>query len=1506
MADNPLVAQRKDSTTAITGIGIAESAADVYNGVESKSWLEAGLGAAGVGLEALSLALDPVGTLLQYAVSWLMEHVKPLSDALDWLAGDADQIAAYAQTWKNVAQATGQVAQDYAAEVAKGTAGWAGAAADAYRAAARRHGEQITAAGTAADTIGTVVEVVGVLVGAVREIVRDLVSECVATLIARIPQWIAEIGGTLGIATPHVVASAASLIAKWVNRIKDFIKKLVRSLEKLRPLMKRLGEIWDAIRKALTKGRGGAPHAPRSPDTPTSPASTKPTGAKPPDKPTTSPAGTSPTASHPPDGGHPTSPTSTNPSTSPGSTSTTPSTHGRPVTPGGRPPAPGGKKPRGGGKKTSPDRPKNPNGTSKQTKDRTCSRDPIDVATGEMVLRQNDVELAGVLPLVLSRTHVSSYRSGRWFGRSWSSTVDQRLEVDDEGVVLVADDGLTLVYPTPTAGASVLPETGARWPLSIVDDNYVVTVPELGQTLHFAPGNGSGLPLRAIVDRNGHRVDLDYDDSGVLAGLRHSGGYRITVESAAGLVTALRLAGGDRGGDLVLVRYVYDDARRLVEVRNSSGQALRFDYDNAGRITGWQDRNGVWYRYVYDEHGRCVRTVGADGFLDGTLAYDTDNRVTVVTDSLGHRTTYHLNQLGQVIREVNPLGQATLSEWDRYHRLLSRTDPLGRVTRYRYDEAGNLLAVTRPDGTEAVVSYNELSLPVRVEEPDGAVWQRSYDERGNLLSVTNPTGATTRYTYDQRGQLTSVVDALGNTRRVETNAAGLPVAVTDPLGATTRYTRDAFGRVTDITDPLGGVTDLGWTVEGKLAWRTLPDGSTERWRYDGEGNLVEHVDALGQATRTTYVGFDLPATETAPDGSRLTFTHDTELRLVAVTNPQGLVWRYEYDPAGNLVRETDFNGRVLTYTYDEAGQLASRTNGAGQSIHYTRDVLGNVVEQRSPDGTSTFAYDPAGRMIRAANTHAELTFHRDPLGQVLTETCADRSVVSTFDPLGRRLLRQTPSGAVSRWEYDAGDQPVALHTAGRTLRFRHDAAGREIQRALDTGPVLASTWDPAHRLLSQTLTAPAQPAPASQARVVQHRAYHYRPDGYLTGVDDHLSGPRRFDLDAAGRVTAVHAPGWTERYAYDPAGNLTHAAWPTPPAAPGAEAQGDRAYAGTLIQRAGNVHYQHDPQGRVLLRQHRTLSGKTLTWHYTWDAEDRLTAVTTPDGQRWRYLYDPLGRRIAKQRLAPDGISVVEQVDFTWDGVVLAEQTHTLLQPTGPASRTTTWDWEPGTFRPIAQVERSPLRDAPQEWVDQQFYAIVTDLVGTPTELVDPAGNLAWHHRSTLWGAYLPSPRTPAYCPLRFPGQYHDPETGLHYNYFRYYDPLTSRYTTPDPLDLAGGPNPHTYVPNPAAWLDPLGLAPCTVRMRHYTNAKGKAGILETGIIKASDQNKVFMVPAKGKPMSPRDAEAALGIGRGRGRHVLEFDVPVDRVTKEWNSVMKIYEWTAIGDLAVTKIKVVR
>ncbi|GAB2620270.1 hypothetical protein GCM10027168_60420 [Streptomyces capparidis] len=109
---------------------------------------------------------------------------------------------------------------------------------------------------------------------------------------------------------------------------------------------------------------------------------------------------------------------------------------------------------------------------------------------------------------------------------------------------------------------------------------------------------------------------------------------------------------------------------------------------------------------------------------------------------------------------------------------------------------------------------------------------------------------------------------------------------------------------------------------------------------------------------------------------------------------------------------------------------------------------------------------------------------------------------------------------------------------------------------------------------------------------------------------------------------------------------------------------------------------------------------KSETWRYTWDAEDRLTSVNTPDGTRWEYLYDALGRRTAKRRTAADA-SFLEEVLFAWDGTTLAEQTSTSAELR--SSVTLTWDHN--GLNPIAQTERLSATQAPQQDVDERFFA---------------------------------------------------------------------------------------------------------------------------------------------------------------------------------------------------------
>jgi RHS repeat-associated protein len=116
-----------------------------------------------------------------------------------------------------------------------------------------------------------------------------------------------------------------------------------------------------------------------------------------------------------------------------------------------------------------------------------------------------------------------------------------------------------------------------------------------------------------------------------------------------------------------------------------------------------------------------------------------------------------------------------------------------------------------------------------------------------------------------------------------------------------------------------------------------------------------------------------------------------------------------------------------------------------------------------------------------------------------------------------------------------------------------------------------------------------------------------------------------------------------------------------------------------------------------------------------------------------------------------------------------------------------------------------------------QVFYVYTDQIATAREIVDASANRVWQADSEPFGANLPNENPSGqgmftYNP-RFPGQYYDRETGLHYNYFRDYDPQTGRYVQSDPIGLAGGLNTYGYVEaNPISKFDPKGLSPAMVK----------------------------------------------------------------------------------------------
>jgi hypothetical protein len=254
-AANPLIVPAP-GTPSQTGINLLDDATSVQQSIASGSWIGTGLGAVSTGLDTTMLVTNPIATVVSYGLNYLIETVKPLSDALNWLAGDAGQISAYAATWLNVAQAVGQSGQNYATSLSQVTASWAGPTATSYQAAATDSINTIKAASTAAATVGKVTELIGGMVAAARNLIRDLVTQAIGQVVQT------ALIALAGVTIPYVVARVATLVASWSSRIADVVRNVSGSLSKLQPLMQRLEQLWADIKQALGTRKAPAPPEP--------------------------------------------------------------------------------------------------------------------------------------------------------------------------------------------------------------------------------------------------------------------------------------------------------------------------------------------------------------------------------------------------------------------------------------------------------------------------------------------------------------------------------------------------------------------------------------------------------------------------------------------------------------------------------------------------------------------------------------------------------------------------------------------------------------------------------------------------------------------------------------------------------------------------------------------------------------------------------------------------------------------------------------------------------------------------------------------------------------------------------------------------------------------------------------------------------------------------------------------------------------------------------------------
>ncbi|NWD83074.1 RHS domain-containing protein [Pseudomonas reactans] len=1085
----------------------------------------------------------------------------------------------------------------------------------------------------------------------------------------------------------------------------------------------------------------------------------------------------------------------------------------------------------------------------------------ISFAMGSETIVHTDFQLAGVFPLEWNRTYRSSLSAfdNSSFGARWITPFASRFDLNEDQLTYHATDGRSHSYPLPKVQGHHFDP---------IENVVIARVSKTQLTLlrgHESQEHyqrvGDQFRLTAIVLRGGARIALHYEHKhagrAVLSDLvtyqNDTPHHHIhTHTDEHGRITALWLM-YEGQPHRQLAGYDYDEHSNLIAARDEHTAQWDYQYQHH-LITRYTDRTGRGMNLQWQGEGpdaKAVREWADDGSQDTRLKWDKNVRLTYMTDALGQETQHYYDILGYTYRIIYPDGNEEWLYRDDAKNITQHIHTDGSTDSYAYDDRGNLLQHTRPDGSCVHHAYDDQDQRFKTRDAEGGLWKYDYDQRGNIIETIDPLENTTQYSYNSDNLPVLITDANGGSKQLAYNSDGQLIRYTDCSGKVSQWDHDARGQLSRFTDAEGNVTSYEYSA-GQLVRLIHPDKTEEHFERDAEGRLLSHTDALRQRTTWHYNDAGLIQQRQDANGGTLDYRWDRLGQLLELRNENNSTASFKYDPAGRLLKETGFDQQTTHYLYDHGSNQPTRRLDGDRVNEFEYDPLGRLIARHAghKEGlewqTETFAYDGNGNLLLAENAACKLQWFYDCAGNNTREHQYLRYLQEPhvsiwkheYDALNQRIATTRPDGHRVSWlTYGSGHLLALKVDDTELLSYQRDNLHREIARDQGNGLQQRQAWTPNGQLREQALGKRGD----DQRLVV--RNYRHDAAGQLTRIDDTRRGALSYRYDPLGRLLTAQTISGQETFAFDPASNLLDPQTPRRP-----NQYGPSKLLDNLLRDYVGTHYTYDERGNLKERLH---NGKKS--YFTWDLYDRLIGYDD-DRLTVNFAYDALGRRLFKLSKAKyhdrreagpmwnklERAKLDEQYGcgytiYGWDGDVLAFESRN----NNKTERLTHYFFEPGSFVPVAQAVEQRSIQLVAEPVYEGAYDINHDPVwqhkpkpvtfsalawyqcdhlGTPMELTDEQGDIAWAGVYKAWGLAREqrsenAKRADVRNPLRFQGQYFDVETGLHYNRYRYYDPQVGRFIGKDPIGFSGGPNIFLYTANPTGWTDPLGL--CSKRLNN-------------------------------------------------------------------------------------------
>ena len=267
---NPLVAQRQDTTSTLSGAGVFDDIEQLSEAIDNKSWVSGALAGVALGVDTVAYVSDPLATLMAWGIGWVFDHIQPFKDWLLQLAGDADQLRANGQTWKNVAAtlkaAADNIERDVRSSFPDGS--FTGSTATAYFAASGATTKGIAMTGALSGAVGTAYDVCAVIIQFVHDFVRDAISQVVASILSYAVELVASFGTAFPLVMEQISTKVASLmsgVSKRISALKESLSNLGTKLTNADQLLKSLKEwLHKLTHSDAPKADVDAPAAPKA------------------------------------------------------------------------------------------------------------------------------------------------------------------------------------------------------------------------------------------------------------------------------------------------------------------------------------------------------------------------------------------------------------------------------------------------------------------------------------------------------------------------------------------------------------------------------------------------------------------------------------------------------------------------------------------------------------------------------------------------------------------------------------------------------------------------------------------------------------------------------------------------------------------------------------------------------------------------------------------------------------------------------------------------------------------------------------------------------------------------------------------------------------------------------------------------------------------------------------------------------------------------------------------